>query len=69
MTEMIEEERFLQPLDGLGFITLGHYGSTVFDPMDGSTWEIIVCDPCLKALEYRKDYILEKTALSFEKKY
>lgn len=36
-----------QPLDGLAFATQGHYGTTVFDPMDGSALEINVCDPCL----------------------
>jgi hypothetical protein len=36
-----------QPLDGLSFSTPGHYGTTVFDPMDGSALEINVCDPCL----------------------
>jgi hypothetical protein len=41
-----------QPDGGLAFITYGHYGSTIFDPMDGSGLEIAVCDPCvLWALE------------------
>ena len=29
------------------FNTQGHYGSTFFDPMDGSYLEINVCDECL----------------------
>lgn len=37
----------LQPDSGLSFMTKGHYGSTVFDPMDGSYLEICVCDRCL----------------------
>lgn len=37
-----------QPNDGLAFQSSGHYGSTVFDPMDGTHLEINVCDPCLK---------------------
>lgn len=40
-----------QPNDGLAFTTLGHYGSTYFDPMDGSTLEVCVCDRCLSVLE------------------
>lgn len=39
----------LQPMDGLAFETLGHYGSTVFDPMNGSWLEIAICDNCLVA--------------------
>ena len=38
-----------QPLDGLAFSTRGHYGTTAFDPMDGSALEINVCDRCLQA--------------------
>ena len=37
----------LQPLDGLQFLTEGHYGSTFFDPMDGTRLIIAVCDSCL----------------------
>lgn len=38
----------LQPYGGVHFHSYGHYGSTVFDPMDGVTsWNIAVCDACL----------------------
>lgn len=38
-----------QPLGGLGFFrTYGHYGSSEFDPMDGSFLCINVCDICLE---------------------
>jgi hypothetical protein len=37
----------LQPEDGLHFEALGAYGSTVFDPMDGSSLNIIICDDCI----------------------
>lgn len=37
-----------QPNDGLCFVSSGHYGSTFFDPLDGSYLEIVVCDECLK---------------------
>lgn len=36
-----------QPSGGTAFQTHGHYGSTVFDPMDGTYLEINVCDACL----------------------
>lgn len=38
----------VHPIGGTVFRTYGHYGSTVFDPMDGSYLEIVVCDSCLK---------------------
>lgn len=48
--ENIQEGRpYIQPLDGLAFMTYGHYGSTIFDPMDGTWLEIAVCDKCLLA--------------------
>jgi hypothetical protein len=37
-----------QPAEGTAFQSQGHYGSTVFDPMDGSYIEINVCDDCLR---------------------
>jgi hypothetical protein len=52
------DEEGNQPNDGLEFFTRGHYGSTVFDPMDGSGLAINVCDDCLtKAAE--KQHVLE----------
>lgn len=42
-----------QPCYGLTFVTYGHYGSTSFDPMDGSTLELNVCEECLD--KARKD--------------
>lgn len=36
-----------QPSGGVAFSSPGHYGSGVFDPMDGSCIEINVCDECL----------------------
>lgn len=38
-----------QPVDGISFHTHGHYGSSVFDPMDGSYIQIAVCDKCLQS--------------------
>jgi len=44
-----------QPYEGTAFTTHGHYGSTIFDPMDGQFLEINICDECLAvaADEYR----------------
>ncbi len=39
-----------QPSEGVTFRARGQYGSTVFDPMDGSFLEINVCDPCVRGL-------------------
>jgi len=38
---------YIHPMDGLHFQTYGHYGSTVFDPMDGSSLDIAICDECV----------------------
>jgi hypothetical protein len=47
-----------QPDDGLAFETHGAYGSTVFDPMDGSFLEITICDECVvKAAESGQVYV------------
>lgn len=34
--------------NGTYFRSLGNYGSTVFDPMDGSYLDIIICNGCLE---------------------
>jgi hypothetical protein len=52
----ISEGEF-QPLDGLAFSTPGHYGSTFFDPCDGTRIEIAVCDDCLKGLAGNSEYV------------
>jgi hypothetical protein len=44
-----------QPYKATAFLTQGHYGSTFFDPMDGSYIEINVCDECLnKAVDKKQ---------------
>lgn len=40
-----------QPIGGTEFTAVGHYGSGVFDPGDGSMLVINVCDECLKAAQ------------------
>jgi len=37
----------LQPVGGLAFSSHGHYGTSVFDPMDGSCIEFAICDDCV----------------------
>lgn len=37
------------PYRGTNFNSYGHYGSTVFDPMDGTFISFNLCDPCLVA--------------------
>lgn len=37
-----------QPDGAVEFVTPGHYGTAVFDPMDGSYLAINICDPCLR---------------------
>lgn len=43
------------PNDGLAFETHGHYGSRVFDPMDGTMLAISVCDECVVKAAGRGD--------------
>lgn len=43
----LEEDGF-HPNGGTAFHTSGHYGSGVFDPMDGTYLEIAICDNCLR---------------------
>lgn len=39
----------IHPIGGTVFKTYGHYGSTVFDPMDATYMEIVICCECLKS--------------------
>lgn len=48
-----------QPYAGTMFHSLGHYGSTVFDPMDGSEISIILCDKCLVSAMRRSQVVLD----------
>lgn len=56
--EEVADEGVNQPHEATVFITNGHYGSTVFDPMDGTWLELNICDPCL--LERSKKVLLGK---------
>lgn len=55
MTNISKDE--FQPSEGLAFSTPGHYGSTFFDPCDGTRLEIAVCDDCIKSLAKKEDYV------------
>lgn len=37
------------PSEGISFSSPGQYGTTAFDPMDGSLLEINICDGCIVA--------------------
>lgn len=39
---------YVHPMGGLHFQTYGHFGSAMFDPMDGSSLDIAICDDCVK---------------------
>jgi len=41
------DDNIVHPNNGVVFNTYGHYGSTCFDPMNGDTIEIVICDSCL----------------------
>ena len=56
-----------QPYAATAFMTQGHYGSTVFDPMDGTWLEINICDDCLKAHSEKVLHFLRpKKAIKWE---
>ena len=48
LNEMFGDNRGFHPSGGLEFITYGHYGSTVFDPMNGDSLHLVICDDCVK---------------------
>ncbi len=38
----------VHPMGGLHFLTRGHYGSTIFDPIGtGETLDVAICDLCI----------------------
>jgi hypothetical protein len=45
--EEVADEGDNHPSGALVLNSFGHYGTKVFDPMDGSWLELNVCDPCL----------------------
>jgi hypothetical protein len=47
LREALPDHSENQPNDGVCAIIHGNYGSTVFDPFDGTHIEVNLCDPCL----------------------
>jgi len=41
------ESGYVQPDDANTLSTTGTYGSTVFDPVDGTELHLNICDPCM----------------------
>lgn len=49
LREVFNDEDYNQPYAGTAFKSYGHYGSTIFDPMDGKSFiELYICDTCLR---------------------
>jgi hypothetical protein len=74
LQNVTEDAQENQPYNGTAFRTHGHYGSTIYDPMDGRFLEINICDTCLashpeRAMEGRdRRPIMENgTVLGWEK--
>lgn len=46
---MVKQDRYVyvHPMGGVHFAAHGHYGSSVFDPMDGTSLDIAICDECV----------------------
>lgn len=64
-----EDETKVHPIGGTAFRTYGHYGSTVFDPMDASYLEVVFCDDCLKErLEYTYEGVCKKYEAELEER-
>lgn len=48
LTTIQYETEEVHPLRGLHFVTYGHYGSTIFDPVVTSTQlDVVICDNCI----------------------
>lgn len=62
-----ENEEHVHPIGGTAFRTYGHYGSTIFDPMNASYLEVVFCDPCLKErMEYTYEGVNKQYAEELE---
>lgn len=56
----------LQPSEGLHFSSEGAYGTTVFDPMDLSTLDVIICDECIVAAAREGRVLLSQPRIGLE---
>lgn len=62
-----KDENLNQPYAGTTFISHGHYGSTVWDPMDDARrLEVNVCDPCLLVAGKGGKVLLGQTVIKRE---
>lgn len=57
------------PSGACSFTTTGHYGTTVFDPMDGSMLEINICDDCLSEAAKQNRIILYEPITAPRRKF
>lgn len=55
-----EDQVHYPPMDATVWTSQGNYGSTLFDPMDGTYLDLFVCDPCLKKRKKRLVWIAEE---------
>ncbi len=58
--ENVTDDSENQPYEGTAFLTHGHYGSTAFDPFDGSYLEVNICDACLMQAQTSRRGALEQ---------
>jgi hypothetical protein len=59
LDNITEEEIGLQPVNGLAFESHGHYGTTVFDPMNGSKIAVAICDACITRASHEGDVLIK----------
>lgn len=59
-----------QPYAGTTFTSYGHYGSTVFDPMDGESFlELNICDECLREAAAKQQILLGRKEVRTDYSY
>jgi hypothetical protein len=56
--EAVDDDYVNSPYKATAFTTHGHYGSTIFDPMNGCYLEINLCDECIALLGERDQVLM-----------
>jgi hypothetical protein len=56
--EAMDKDYTNSPYGATAFRTHGHYGSTIFDPMNGCFLEINLCDECIAVLGERGQILM-----------
>jgi len=56
--ENMDDSYINSPYAATAFETQGHYGSTIFDPMNGTYLELNICDPCIRRLAGERKILL-----------